>query len=103
MLSKGGKIRYRCCGCRSANIKKVHWGMVDQISYECSNCNSIRPWSTRLKIPIEKDNVCQQVHAQLSSSNLYNLLSRLDWSPITKRLKELPALLAKITVPKLNR
>jgi hypothetical protein len=52
--SRGGKIEYLCCECRSANIGKFL--CYGQVSFMCLDCNHFAPWRWRLKVRSEENN-----------------------------------------------
>ena len=47
MLSKGGKIFYRCASCFSSDIEKAI--SMGQNSYRCNTCKMWGPWKDRIK------------------------------------------------------
>ena len=50
MKSKGGKIEWCCNECKSIDIVKCVF--FTTVSFCCNDCLIVRPWATRLKIPI---------------------------------------------------
>ncbi len=57
MLSKGGKIEYRCPDCHSRSIYQAE--VYGQNSYVCRTCTLWGPWRERFKESLRNKNVNQ--------------------------------------------
>lgn len=52
MLSRGGKIEYKCPNCDDGDIVKII--QYGQISGLCHNCRSWWPWRQRVRYSLKK-------------------------------------------------